>query len=178
METIMIEIGLTIGAQATKSYMSHREHMINEHREDELISYRVKNFVNKQYIKMSSRDTTPIPNSTTTTDSSSPLDPRIGGVLSSKIKDFLARNITPLKKRSSLIESPDNAEFYEFVRKLMVFIKNESVCQSKNPESKLLLKHKHYRELLLQSLEEQELESMENKEKARENEKEKAKETE
>ena len=124
MEVALLELGVTVGIEATKSYLNHRQQLIDEHREDELISSRVNKYLREQYINMStSRDNTPV--------NSSPLiapSPTTTETTTSKIRDFL-RSITPVRRSAPALADSVQPEFQEFVRKLLVFIRNESICQ-------------------------------------------------
>ena len=59
MEIVLIELSTIIATQGLKSYLNHRERMIEEGREDELTSVRIKKYINNN-IMSSSRDITPI----------------------------------------------------------------------------------------------------------------------
>jgi hypothetical protein len=136
MEIVLLEIGVEVGLQATKSYIQHRQHMIDEHREDELISSRVKKYVREHYnnIHMSSSSTPPSSHSSPSTFSR------------------LMRWSTPQPTRSGTPAAGElSPEFETFARKLLVFLQNEAICQRENPNSHLL-KHKHYQQLLILSL--------------------------
>jgi hypothetical protein len=134
MEAALIEIAITAGIQAAKIYYKHRERMIAENREDELLSSRVKKFISQS--NESDKDS-------------------VASSHSSRFHHWL-KSVTPGRRRESqLTENIEfeaiNPEFQEFVRKLLVFIKNEAICQAENPNSHLL-KHKHYQQLLILSL--------------------------
>ncbi len=58
MEIVLIELSTIIATQCIKSYLNHRERMIEDGREDELASFKLKKYINNT--TMSSRDTTPI----------------------------------------------------------------------------------------------------------------------
>jgi hypothetical protein len=58
MEIVLIELSTIIATQGLKSYLQHRERMIEDGREDELTSVKIKKYLNNTI--MSSRDTTPI----------------------------------------------------------------------------------------------------------------------
>jgi ABC-type oligopeptide transport system ATPase subunit len=151
MEAIIIEVSVSASVSALRTYMDHRQRIIEEGKEDELISSRVKKFVHEQYSKMSSRDTTPSSHdvllpTTTTTEEAEANSPTLTKKNGSLFSHYL-RNITPNRTKKAPTIHP---EFHEFVRKLLVFVNNESLCQSE-PNSHLL-KHQHYRALLLQSL--------------------------
>jgi hypothetical protein len=134
MEAILIEIGITAGIQAAKIYYNHRKQMIEDNREDELLSSRVKKYISQS--NDSDRES-------------------VASSHSSRFYHWL-KSVTPSRRRESqLIENIEfdaiTPEFHEFVRKLLVFIKNEAICQAENPNSHLL-KHKHYQQLLILSL--------------------------
>jgi hypothetical protein len=143
MEAALIEIGITAGIQVAKTYYTHRKKMIADNREDELLSSRVKKCISQS----GDSDRESVSSHSSRFPKGSP------GALHSWIK-----SITPGRHRTALGEShlvdmehDINPEFYEFVRKLLVFIKNEAICQAENPNSHLL-KHKHYQQLLILSL--------------------------
>jgi len=58
MEVVLIELSTIIATQGLKSYLNHRERMIEDGREDELTSVRIKKYINNN-IMSSSRDITP-----------------------------------------------------------------------------------------------------------------------
>jgi hypothetical protein len=57
MEVCLIELSTIIATEGIKSYLKHRKKMIEEGREDELASVKIKKYLNT--INMSSRGTTP-----------------------------------------------------------------------------------------------------------------------
>jgi hypothetical protein len=131
MEAALIELGIATGIQAAKIYYKHREKMIAENREDELLSSRVKKYISQ----------------------SNDSDRESVASHSSRFHSWL-KSVTPGRRRESQLvemEHDINPEFQEFVRKLLVFVKNEAICQAENPNSHLL-KHKHYQQLLILSL--------------------------
>jgi hypothetical protein len=60
MEIVLLELSTIIATQGIKSYLQHRERMIEEGREDELTSVRIKKYLNNTIMSSLSRDTTPI----------------------------------------------------------------------------------------------------------------------
>jgi hypothetical protein len=61
MGLVLAEIACVAGRQGLQEYMKHRERLISENREDELISSQIKKYSNNIYNRMTSRDNTPIP---------------------------------------------------------------------------------------------------------------------
>jgi hypothetical protein len=128
MEAALIEIGITAGIQAAKLYYTHRKRMIDDNREDELLSSRVKKYISQ----------------------SNESDRESVASHSSRFHSWI-KSVTPGRRRETDTEHNINPEFHEFVRKLLVFIKNEAICQAENPNCHLL-KHRHYQQLLILSL--------------------------
>jgi hypothetical protein len=157
MEPFIVEVSVSVGDFALRTYMEHRQHVIDEGKADELISNRVKKYVNEQYTRMSSPSSGSATATAIATNKIETTDVRY----SSKLRNYL-RNITPNRNHGSDdnhgISGNEHTEFHEFVRKLLVFVRNESICQATDNNSHLL-KHKHYRELLMKSLADQSADS-------------------
>jgi hypothetical protein len=175
MEIVLIELSTIIATEGLKSYLKHRKKMIEEGREDELTSSRIKKYLNNT-IMSSSRDTTPNPQSIDTEISleniyedeqeeneeenrksitevilkSMPIKQQqrksIIGVNTQMVRNLISRAKTPLKKIQEVEKkNPINPEFTEFMRDIMVFAIHEFESEKSQP---LLLKHKQYRALL------------------------------
>ncbi len=174
MEIVLIELSTIIATQGIKSYLQHRERMIEDGREDELTSSRIKKYLNNTI--MSSRDTTPIRQSIDTEISleniyedeqeeneeenrksitevilksmpiKQPQRKSLIGINTQMVKNLISRAKTPLKKIPEAEKKIIiNPEFTEFMRDIMVFAIHEFESQKTEP---LLLKHKQYRALL------------------------------
>ena len=174
MEICLIELSTIIATQGIKSYLQHRERMIEDGREDELTSSRIKKYLNNTI--MSSRDTTPIRQSIDTEISleniyedeqeeneeenrksitevilksmpiKQPQRKSLIGINTQMVKNLISRAKTPLKKIQEVEKKVViNPEFTEFMKDIMVFAIHEFESQKTEP---LLLKHKQYRALL------------------------------
>ncbi len=175
MEICLIELSTIIATQGLKSYLQHRERMIEDGCEDELTSVKIKKYLNNTI--MSSRDTTPIRQSIDTEISleniyedekeenedeenrksiteailksmpiKQPQRKSLIGINSQMVKNLLSRAKTPLKKIPEVEKKVAiNPEFNEFMKDIMVFAIHEFESQKTEP---LLLKHKQYRALL------------------------------
>ena len=175
MEICLIELSTIIATQGIKSYLQHRERMIEDGREDELTSSRIKKYLNNT-IMSSSRDTTPIRQSIDTEISleniyedeqeeneeenrksitevilkSMPIKQlqrkSLIGINTQMVKNLINRAKTPFKKIQEVEKKVViNPEFTEFMKDILVFAIHEFECQKSEP---LLLKHKQYRALL------------------------------
>jgi hypothetical protein len=174
MEICLIELSTIIATQGIKSYLQHRERMIEDGREDELTSSRIKKYLNNTI--MSSRDTTPIRQSIDTEISleniyedekeedeeenrksitevilksmpiKQPQRKSLIGINTQMVKNLISRAKTPLKKIQEVEKKVViNPEFTEFMKDIMVFAIHEYESEKSQP---LLLKHKQYRALL------------------------------
>jgi hypothetical protein len=150
MEIVLIELSLTAGVQGAKYYLKHRERMIAENREDELVSSRVKKYINNKLSQSADSDKDSVASS-----HSSRFHHWLKSITPGRRRTGLGLGLSPALGESQLTENIEfeaiNPEFQEFVRKLLVFVKNEAICQAENPNSHLL-KHKHYQQLLILSL--------------------------
>jgi hypothetical protein len=175
MEIVLIELSTIIATEGIKSYLHHRERMIEEGREDELTSSRIKKYLNNT-IMSSSRDTTPNRQSIDTEISleniyedeqeeneeenrksitevilksmpiKQPQRKSLIGINTQMVKNLISRAKTPLKKIPEAEKKVViNPEFTEFMKDIMVFAIHEFESQKSEP---LLLKHKQYRALL------------------------------
>jgi hypothetical protein len=175
MEIVLIELSTIIATQGLKSYLNHRERMIEDGREDELTSVRIKKYINNN-IMSSSRDTTPIRQSIDTEISleniyedekeedeeenrksitevilksmpiKQPQRKSLIGINTQMVKNLISRAKTPLKKIQEVEKKVViNPEFTEFMKDIMVFAIHEYESEKSQP---LLLKHKQYRALL------------------------------
>jgi hypothetical protein len=174
MEIVLIELSTIIATEGLKSYLKHRKKMIEQGREDELTSSRIKKYINN--INMSSRDTTPIRQSIDTEISleniyedeqeekedenrksitevilrsmpiKQPQRKSIIGVNTQMVRNLINRAKTPLKKIAETEKKiVINPEFTDFMKDIMVFAIHEYESERSQP---LLLKHKQYRALL------------------------------
>jgi len=175
MEIVLIELSTIIATEGIKSYLHYRKKMIEEGREDELTSVRIKKYINNS-IMSSSRDTTPIRQSIDTEISleniyedeqeeneeenrksitevilksmpiKQPQRKSLIGINSQMVKNLISRAKTPLKKIPETEKKiAINPEFNDFMKDIMIFAIHEYESERSNP---LLLKHKQYRALL------------------------------
>ena len=177
MEIVFIELSTIIATEGVKAFLKHRKKMIEEGREDELASFKIKKYINN--INMS-RDTTPNRQSESEISLENIYDDEkeedeeenrksitevilksmpikqpqrksLMGINSQMVKNLISRAKMPLKKIAE-VESKKvviNPEFTEFMKDIMTFAVNEFESQKNEP---LLLKHKQYRALLERSL--------------------------
>ena len=172
-EPLLLEAGCFIASTAIKSYLDHRNKLINENREDELLTSQIKKFIYNRMDCESDVDNIPPEVSTIYPEEKSDDDEgdtktitqlvldslppmkRINkrrsvlGFNPQKIKDFVvdtARSLTPQKQR--IVETPP--EFDKFVRKVLVFIRNEMIIQDDTDCT--LLQQRHYTAKLMRSL--------------------------
>ncbi len=175
MEVVLIELSTIIATEGIKSYLKHRKKMIEEGREDELASFKIKKYLNTLNMS-SSRDITPNRQSIDTEISleniyedekeenedeenrksitevilrsmpiKQPQRKSLIGINTQMVKNLINRAKTPLKKIQEVEKKVVNPEFTEFMKDIMVFAIHEFESEKSEP---LLIKHKQYRALL------------------------------
>jgi len=169
MEPFLPMIG-SAAASGVKMYLNHRKKLISENRQDELLTSQIKKFI---YSKMDGEEddipdvTTIYPEEKSDDDDADTktisqkvlesLPPMkrenkrrsVLGFNPQRIKEFVvdtARSLTPQKQK--VVDTPP--EFDKFVKKVLVFIRNEMIIQEDTDCT--LLQQKHYTAKLMRSL--------------------------